>query len=82
MQADILQILETTDYSQDILRGVETLQAGKLVVLPTETVYGVAGLLTHPDVREALHDLRQTMITNNFTVHVARPRMRCSTWGM
>jgi L-threonylcarbamoyladenylate synthase len=74
MQADILQILEAADYSQDILRGVEALSAGKLLILPTETVYGVAGLLTHPDAREALHDLRQTMITHNFTVHVARPQ--------
>lgn len=73
MQAAVLQILDAPDYAQEIARGVDALLAGKLLVLPTETVYGVAGLLTHPNARAALHELRQTIVTQNFTIHVARP---------
>jgi L-threonylcarbamoyladenylate synthase len=73
MQAQILQILDTPDYTQEIQRAGELLAAGKLLVLPTETVYGVAGVLTNPDTRATLSQLRGAKASKPMTIHVARP---------
>jgi L-threonylcarbamoyladenylate synthase len=73
MQAQIVQILGAADYSQEILRAAELLSAGKLVVLPTETVYGVAGVLSNPQAHAMLTELRHSSAARSFTVHVARP---------
>ena len=72
MQAQILQILDSTDYAQEIQRASELLAAGKLLVLPTETVYGVAGVLTSADARAGLAQLRGSKATKPITLHVAR----------
>jgi L-threonylcarbamoyladenylate synthase len=73
MQAQILQILDANDYAQEIQRASELLAAGKLLVLPTETVYGVAGVLTNADARAALSQLRGPTATKPITLHIARP---------
>jgi protein-tyrosine phosphatase len=72
METQIVQILRAPDYEQEILRAVELLNAGKLLVLPTETVYGVAGLLSQSDARATLHELRGSNASKPFTVHIAR----------
>jgi protein-tyrosine phosphatase len=71
MQAQIVPILEAGDYAQEILRGAELLSSGRLVVLPTETVYGVAGVLTSAEARAGLAQMRGAG-AKAFTVHVAR----------
>lgn len=73
MQAQILQILDAPDYPQEIQRASELLAAGKLLVLPTETVYGVAGVLTNPETRASLSLLRGPKASKPMTLHVARP---------
>lgn len=73
MQAQILQILDASDYGQEIQRAGELLAAGKLLVLPTETVYGVAGVLTNADARAGLSRLRGSTATKPITLHIARP---------
>ena len=50
------------------------LRSGGVVVLPTETVYGAAGLLSHPDAGRKLRQLRGTGDKSPFTVHVARSK--------
>jgi L-threonylcarbamoyladenylate synthase len=72
MQAQILQILGAPDYGQEIRRGSELLSAGKLLVLPTETVYGVAGVLTNAETRAGLSQIRGGTGSKPFTLHVAR----------
>jgi tRNA threonylcarbamoyl adenosine modification protein (Sua5/YciO/YrdC/YwlC family) len=74
MQAQILQIRDTTDYAQEIQRASELLAAGKLLVLPTETVYGVAGVLTNPEARAGLSQLRgsRNRRPSRSRLHVAR----------
>jgi len=72
MQAQILQILGAPEYGQEIRRGSELLSAGKLLVLPTETVYGVAGVLTNAEARAGLAQVRGATVGKPFTVHVAR----------
>src|SRR5580704_10890291 len=73
MQAQIVQIQGSSDYAQEIQRASELLTAGKLLVLPTETVYGVAGVLTNSDARAALSHLRGATATKPITLHIARP---------
>src|SRR5271154_231647 len=73
MQTQVLQILQAPDYAQEILRGVDLLNSGKLLVLPTETSYAVAGLLTNSAARAALNEIRQSPTPKPVTLHVARP---------
>lgn len=51
-------------------RCVALLNAGELVVLPTETVYGAAGRLDRPAAVDKLRSLRKDS-TGPFTLHVA-----------
>jgi protein-tyrosine phosphatase len=68
----IIHILEATDYDAEVSRGISALNTGELVVLPTETVYGAAGLLTNVDARRRLRALREGGDGKPFTIHLAR----------
>ena len=71
MAAPIVHIFETGEYESQIGRGTELLKSGGVVVLPTETVYGAAGLVNSEGARSRLAQLRgQT--SKPFTIHVAR----------
>jgi len=73
MAVPIVSIFEGGEYEQYVRRGAQTLSDGGIVVLPTETVYGAAGLLTRPEARKHLRALRGESSTGPFTVHVAHP---------
>ena len=61
------------EYEKLVARGAEILSDGGIVVLPTETVYGSAGVLTHKKARDRLRDLRGGVVERPFTVHLADP---------
>ena len=71
MAAPIVHIFEAGGYETEIRRGTELLASGGVVVLPTETVYGAAGLVNNPASRARLAALRGAD-DKPFTVHVAR----------
>jgi protein-tyrosine phosphatase len=71
MAAPIIHIFETGEYDTHIRRGTELLASGGVVVLPTETVYGAAGLVNNAASRARLAALRGAD-DKPFTVHVAR----------
>lgn len=48
----------------------EVLAAGGLVIFPTETVYGVGGLVTRDDAMDRLDALKQRPAEQPFSVHV------------
>jgi protein-tyrosine phosphatase len=73
MAVPIISIFTTGDYESQIGRGISTLASGGLVVLPTETVYGAAGLVSQESARQRLRSLRGPASTGPFTVHLARP---------
>ena len=73
MAVPIIPIFAGGEYETHIARGADALKAGALVVLPTETVYGAAGLLTHSDAREKLKSLRGNPSATPFTIHLAKP---------
>ncbi|HEX8911108.1 MAG TPA: Sua5/YciO/YrdC/YwlC family protein, partial [Humisphaera sp.] len=74
MAAPVVPIFSTADYEGQVRRAGDLLAAGKLVVLPTETVYGAAGLLSHEDGRRRLRELRGGAADKPFTVHLADPQ--------
>src|ERR1700733_613586 len=80
MQTEILQILQSPDSAEQIARGVEALNSGKLIVLPTETVYGVCGLLANPEARGVLQSIRQGG-KKPFTIHLASPEQALPLLG-
>lgn len=72
MPVPVVSILETAQYGEEVLRAADLLSRGRLVVLPTETVYGAAGLLTRPESRSALRGLRTSAERKPFTIHLSR----------
>src|SRR4051812_31262 len=72
MPPPVVSIFDAPDYDEQIARARESLASGGVVVLPTETVYGAAALLRHPQGRQRLADLRGGDRNRPFTVHLAR----------
>lgn len=72
MSGKIIQILETGDYTSEITGAARILREGGLVVIPTETVYGIAGSL---DIPEAVGRLKQIRGNDEapLTIHLAEP---------
>ena len=72
MPVPVVQILKATDYTDQINRAARLLADGKLIVLPTETVYGATALISHPGGRERLRALRQGSPTRPFVPHLTK----------
>ena len=63
--------LDPADLRPQADRAVELLAGGGIVVLPTETVYGAAGLLGNESARRRLGLIRGEGSKRPFTIHVA-----------
>jgi protein-tyrosine phosphatase len=72
MAVPLVSIFESTDFDADLRRGVELLENGSLVVLPTETVYGAAGRLDREASKSRLSSLRGGPDSRPMTIHLAR----------
>src|SRR5947209_4742574 len=72
MPAEIVSILDVPDYEAQLRRGADLIRDGGVAVLPTETVYGAAAMLSHPQGAQRLRDIRGTG-GKPFTVHLAKP---------
>jgi L-threonylcarbamoyladenylate synthase len=72
MSIPVISIFSGGDYDADVHRGAEVVGSGGIVILPTETVYGAAGLLSDKNVRERLSILRGGDADRPFTLHLAR----------
>ena len=70
MAAPVTQTLDAVNYAEQVRRGVELLSAGKLVVLPTETVYGATGLLGQ-GIAERFKNLRAAAPPRPLTPHLS-----------
>lgn len=73
MHVDVIRILASDDIEGDLDRAAQILEEGGLVVLPTETVYGVAGRLDRPETRARLQTLRASNEKKPWTLHLADP---------
>lgn len=73
MPVPVIDILESEDIDADFDRAAGMLREGKLVVLPTETVYGVAGRIDKPETLNRLRALRASNEKAPWTLHLAEP---------
>ena len=73
MATPIQSIFNGGEYEKLVARGAELLCKGDIVVLPTETVYGAAAVLSNENARERLRTLRGGVLERPFTVHLANP---------
>lgn len=80
MSATVIQLLQQPDYLAEIARGVAALRQGKLIVLPTESAYGVAGLVSLPAGREAFNELRAGT-RGPLTLHLAEAETAINLLG-
>lgn len=70
MPAPLVGIFESQQYQTHLLRAVDCLNQGKLVVLPTETIYGAAARLDRPEALRRLRELRPGDLGHPFTLHL------------
>jgi len=74
MTSPLINIFEAGDYDAAVAQAADRLRAETgVVVLPTETVYGAASLLTHDKAVQRLKAIRGTAADDKpFTIHLAR----------
>ena len=73
MTASTITLEETDRANGAIRQAADALRAGGLVVFPTETLYGVAAMLTSPSAMERMNRLARQDRRPAFTVHIASP---------
>jgi len=72
MPTPTVDIFEAGDYDAQIARAAGILNNGGVVVLPTETVYGAAAVLTQTRAVSRLRELRPTTEPQPLTIHLAQ----------
>ena len=65
----------------DISRAARLLKRGKLVAIPTETVYGLAAHAFHPEAVRAIYTAKGRPSNNPLILHTDHPE-RLPDWGM
>ncbi len=71
---EVISIFDVGDYEAQIARGAKILAGGGIVVLPTETVYGAAGVLSQQQGSARLRSLRGNSENKPFTTHLSDPQ--------
>src|SRR5439155_25811854 len=72
MTAPVIPIFDVGDYAGQIAQATDLLRGGGVVVLPTETVYGAAAVLSNDKETGRLRAIRGTVEDKPFTIHLAR----------
>jgi len=72
MPTPLLSIFEIADYQEQVSSAANILHDGGIVVLPTETVYGAAGVITNAATLSRLKQIRGATDDKPFTIHLAR----------
>ena len=70
MTAELVVINNTNPDINVLIRVANALRNGKLVVLPTETVYGIAGNFDNPETMQKLRKLKKRDKNSPFTIHL------------
>jgi L-threonylcarbamoyladenylate synthase len=71
MPTTLVPIFEIADYDEQIEHAAKVLNDGGIVVLPTETVYGAAGVPTNADALSRLKAIRSGGDEKPLTIHLA-----------
>src|SRR5438067_12163504 len=71
MTTPVVNIFDAGDYEEVVRRAAQLLAEGQVVVIPTETVYGAAGVLSQTSALNRLKALRPHGTSKPLTVHLA-----------
>ena len=67
----IVKINPRLPEKEPIFEAAEVLRAGGLVIIPTETVYGIAANMLNPRTMDKLYEVKQRPKDKPFTVHIS-----------
>ncbi len=73
MNTETLKVDVNSGYRRAIEKAVAVLNAGGLVVFPTETVYGVGANVANREAVKRLREVKNRSDDKPFTVHIGRP---------
>ena len=73
MNTEILNVRSLPEDRDKIERAAAVLQNGGLVVMPTETVYGLGGIATSDAAARAIYAAKGRPSDNPLIIHIARP---------
>jgi protein-tyrosine phosphatase len=71
VSTSIVNVFQAPDYEAEVQRAADLIKSGKIVVIPTETVYGAAGLLRDRIAVEKLRSFRADSSPKPLTIHLA-----------
>jgi protein-tyrosine phosphatase len=73
MSSEVIRPRTDAEHLAAAEKAAQALQDGRIVILPTETVYGVAARITHPGAMERLRDIKgRPTGAKPFSVHIGR----------
>ena len=73
MDTQIIKIDDVELHKSDIENAASIIRSGGLVVIPTETVYGLGGDGTNPKSSEKIYKAKGRPSDNPLIIHIARP---------
>ncbi len=73
MNTEILKITDVNTQKELVLRAASVIKRGGLVVIPTETVYGLGGDGTCPLSSKKIYEAKGRPSDNPLIIHIARP---------
>lgn len=73
MKTEIIKITDPQASKEELSRAASALRCGRLVVFPTETVYGLGGDATDPDAARKIYAAKGRPSDNPLIIHIARP---------
>ncbi len=73
MKTEVIKIVDPHLQSDDIGNAAEIIRSGGLVVIPTETVYGLGGDGTNPDSARKIYEAKGRPSDNPLIIHICEP---------
>ena len=73
MNTEHIKITDIVAQEKDLCRAAQILQAGGLVVFPTETVYGLGGNATRDEAAKKIYAAKGRPSDNPLIIHIANP---------
>ncbi len=73
MRTELLKINNLSEQADDIARAADIIKKGGLVVIPTETVYGLGGDGTNRDSARKIYEAKGRPSDNPLIIHISSP---------
>ena len=73
MRTELIKINNLSEQASDIARAAEIIKCGGLVVIPTETVYGLGGDGTNKDSARKIYEAKGRPSDNPLIIHISSP---------